>query len=186
MTNLRFAITGGPGAGKTTILSALAGRGYIHAPESARAIIRKRLVVGLSARPQLEQFGKDILRMDIARYRETPVINQPVFFDRGVIDALYVLDQQSAISSAKTEAHIKSFPYNEVVFLMPSWKDIYSTDAERDQTFAESIEVSEGLRKWYARWGYETVEMPRADISKRVDFVLQAIKCALTNEYSAR
>src|SRR5262249_13162472 len=37
MTNLRSVITGGPGAGKTTTLNALAEQGYICAPDSARA-----------------------------------------------------------------------------------------------------------------------------------------------------
>src|SRR5689334_383100 len=71
MINLRFVITGGPGTGKTTILHALAARGYICAAESARAIIRERLASGLSPRPPLAQFGDEILQRDIARYRET-------------------------------------------------------------------------------------------------------------------
>jgi predicted ATPase len=41
MANLRFIITGGPGAGKTTTLEALAERGYYYVPEVARAIIRQ-------------------------------------------------------------------------------------------------------------------------------------------------
>src|SRR5215510_7365808 len=98
MPNLRFVITGGPGAGKTTILHALAERGYRYAAESARAIIRERLASGLRSRPPLAQFGNEILRRDIARYRETRVTDHPVFFDRGIVDALFMLDQQQAIS----------------------------------------------------------------------------------------
>ena len=139
MTNLRFVITGGPGAGKTTILNALAQHGYIYASDSARAIIRERLASGLSPRPPLEQFGKDILHMDIARYQETPVIDRPVFFDRGIVDALYLLDQQNAVAPGEAEEYVRSFPYNEVVLLMPPWEEIYSTDSERDQTFSESV-----------------------------------------------
>src|SRR5499427_3378630 len=103
MTNLRFVITGGPGAGKTTILNALAARGYMHAVESARAIIRERLANGLSPRPPLAQFGHEILHRDIARYRETRVTDHPVFFDRGIVDALGILDQQQAMSPGEVE-----------------------------------------------------------------------------------
>src|SRR5215475_8237423 len=81
MPNLRFVLTGGPGAGKTTVLEALAACGYTYVPESARALIRQRLAAGLSPRPPLEQFGQNILRMDISRYRNTPVTDAPVFFD---------------------------------------------------------------------------------------------------------
>src|SRR5215510_5098026 len=180
MTNLRFVITGGPGAGKTTILNALAERGYMYVAESARAIIRERLASGLSPRPPLAQFGNAILHRDIARYRETRVTDRPVFFDRGIVDALGILDQQHALALREAEAYVRSFPYNRVVLLMPPWEDIYRTDAERDQTFAESVQVCEGLRTWYARWGYETIEVPRTAIDQRVNFILQTVAYALT------
>ena len=176
MTNLRFVITGGPGAGKTTILNALAERGYLYAAESARAIIRERLAKGLSPRPPLEQFGNAILHRDIARYRGTRVTDHPVFFDRGIVDALYVLDQQHAISPGKASEYVRSFPYNKVVLLIPPWEEIYRTDSERDQTFSESVQVCEGLRKWYARWDYETIEVPRTAIDQRVNFILQTVE----------
>src|SRR5215813_12168470 len=181
MTNLRFVITGGPGAGKTTILKALAERGYRYAAESARAIIRERLASGLSPRPPLAQFGNEILQRDIVRYRETRVTDHPVFFDRGIVDALGVLAQQHAIALGEAEAYVRSFPYNQVVLLMPPWEDIYQTDAERDQTFAESVQVCEGLRTWYARWDYETIEVPRTAIDQRVNFILQTVEYALTS-----
>jgi predicted ATPase len=180
MTNLRFVITGGPGAGKTTTLNALAERGYIYAPDSARAIIRERLASGLSPRPPLEQFGADILQMDIARYHEIPITDHPVFFDGGIVGALCFLDQLNALSPKKAEDYVRSFPYNKVVFLMPPWEEIYRTDSERDQTFSESVQVFEGLRKWYARWGYETIEAPRTTVDQRVNFILQTVEYALT------
>ena len=180
MTNLRFVMTGGPGAGKTTVLRALAERGYTHVAESARAIIRERLASGLRPRPPLEQFGHEILQRDIARYRETRATDHPVFFDRGIVDALGVLDQQQAIALGEAEAYVRSFPYNKVVLLMPPWEAIYRTDAERDQTFAEAVQVCEGLRTWYAWWGYETIEVPRTAIDQRVNFILQTVEYALT------
>jgi predicted ATPase len=180
MTNLRFVITGGPGGGKTTTLNALAERGYIYAPDSARAIIRERLACGLSPRLPLEQFGNGILQMDIARYRETSVTDHPVFFDGGIVGALCFLDQLNAISLGKAEEYVRSFPYNKVVIFMPPWEEIYRTDAERDQTFSESVQVFESLRKWYAWWGYETVEAPRATVDRRVNFILQTVEHALT------
>ncbi|WP_435102063.1 AAA family ATPase [Arhodomonas sp. AD133] len=43
----RFVITGGPGAGKTTVLATLEERGYHCVPESAREMIRCRLLLTL-------------------------------------------------------------------------------------------------------------------------------------------
>ena len=180
MTNLRFIMTGGPGAGKTTILQALAERGYRYVAESARAIIRERLAHGLRPRPPLAQFGHEILQRDITRYRETRVTDHPVFFDRGIVDALRMLDHQQALAPGEVEAYVRSFPYHKVVLLMPPWEAIYRTDSERDQTFAEAVQVCEGLRTWYARWGYETMEVPRTAIDQRVNFILQTIEYTLT------
>src|SRR5262250_602611 len=72
-------------------LNAIAARGYMCVPESARAIIRERLASGLRPRPPLVQFGHEMLQRDIARYRETQAADHPVFFDRGIVDALGVL-----------------------------------------------------------------------------------------------
>jgi predicted ATPase len=174
--NLRFVITGGAGAGKTTVLDALAERGYICVAESARAIIRERLASGVSPRPPLAQFGHEILQRDIARYRETRATDHPVFFDRGIVDALGILDQQHAISLREAEEYIRSFPYNQMVLLMPPWEAIYRTDAERDQTFAESVQGFESLRTWYARWDYQIIEVPRSAVDQRVDFILQTVE----------
>jgi predicted ATPase len=134
----------------------------------------------LSPRPPLAKFGNEILLRDIARYRETPITDHPVFFDRAIVDALGILDQQQVISPGEVEEYVRSFPYNEVVLLMPPWEAIYRTDSERDQTFAEAVQVFEGLRTWYARWGYETIEVPRTAIDHRVNFILQTVEHALT------
>jgi predicted ATPase len=184
MTNLRFVITGSPGAGKTTVLRALAARGYMCATESARAIIRERLASGLPPRPPLAQFGHEILQRDIVSYRETRVTDHPVFFDRGIVDALGILDQQQGLSPEEVAEYVRSFPYNELVLLMPPWEAIYRTDSERDQTFAEAVQVCEGLRTWYARWGYETIEVPCTAIDQRVNFILQIVEYALTRQSS--
>src|SRR6516162_11885472 len=113
MSNLRFVMTGGPGAGKTTTLEALAVRGFRYVPDSARAIIKRRKQAGLSPRPAPEQFGRAMLEADMSQYRETRVQCDPVFFDRGVCDAVGFLFLRGAISQEEAAARIKEFPYNE-------------------------------------------------------------------------
>ena len=81
-------VTGGPSAGKTTLLTELAAMGYAIVDESARAIIAERLARGESPRPNPAAFAREILRRDIQKY-----VNQPqgltwTFFDRSLIEAL--------------------------------------------------------------------------------------------------
>lgn len=176
MANLRFVVTGGPGAGKTTTLAALAERGFLYIPESARTIIGQRKAAGLSPRPAPEQFGAEMLTADIAKYRETPVHTQPVFFDRSVWDALGFLYFQGALSEAEVAVYGQEFQYNETVFWMPPWREIYRVDAERDQGFAEAITVGENIRQWYRRWHYSIIEVPRGSVEERAELILQTIK----------
>jgi predicted ATPase len=173
--NRRFVLTGGPGGGKSTLLDALAERGYRIAPEAARRLIKGRLSLGLPPRPDPVTFARDILHWDMEQHRAAADHNGTTFFDRGVLDALYMLDLESALSRDEIASHIQAFPYNGTVFLLPPWEAIYAMDSERDQTFEESVAVFEGMKRWYARWGYQTVEVPRAGVEARVSFILHAI-----------
>lgn len=178
MNNL-FVITGGPGGGKTTILTALAECGYNFAQESARNIIKERLAVGLSARPEPVSFAQEILSADIDKYRKA-ASGCYTFFDRGVLDALYMLNEENALTHEQAEQYIHDFPYNRTIFLLPPWKAIYVTDSERDQTFEQAVEVYEGIKRWYLQWDYEVLEVPRSPIEKRVSFILEAVDNTLT------
>jgi predicted ATPase len=51
MSNHFFVVTGGPGAGKTSLITELARRGFHTIPESGRAIIREELQSGGDAPP---------------------------------------------------------------------------------------------------------------------------------------
>ncbi|MEH6708484.1 MAG: AAA family ATPase [Alloalcanivorax venustensis] len=173
--NWRFVVTGGPGGGKSTLLDALAERGYRIAPEAARRLIKERLAAGLPPRPDPVTFARAILDSDMEHYRAAADDDGIAFFDRGVLDALYMLDLESALSRDEIASLIQAFPYNDTVFLLPPWEAIYAMDSERDQTFEESVAVFEGMKRWYARWGYQTVEVPRASVEARVSFILDAI-----------
>lgn len=173
--NSRYVLTGGPGAGKTTVLNALSERGYRFAPESARRIIKERLRKGLSRRPEPAVFASEILQADIEQYRQFHSSHEPVFYDRGVLDALYMLDAAAALPGDTAARYVRDFPYNNVVFLLPPWAHIYATDAERDQTLEEAQGVFERMQQWYSSWGYETVEVPRLDVISRAAFILETV-----------
>ncbi|HJZ72116.1 MAG TPA: AAA family ATPase [Vicinamibacterales bacterium] len=166
-------VTGGPGTGKTTLLTALAGQGFACVHDSARAIIQDRLRRGLSARPDPAEFATAILRMDIERYRQAPTEADLVFFDRAIPDALCMLNDLGLLSMAEAEQSVLDFPYFRQVFVAPPWEAIYTTDSERDQRFAESVHVHRCASDWYGALGFELIELPRVSVEQRCDFVLQ-------------
>src|SRR5215510_6674463 len=93
MLTQRIVFAGGPGSGKTTLLHALRLRGYPVVGDSARAIIQARKSQSLSPRPPPLEFAQAILRLDIQQYGEHASQAGLVFFERGVVDALGMLQE---------------------------------------------------------------------------------------------
>lgn len=104
--NHRFIITGGPGSGKSTVLNTLSELGYRVELESARKIIKERLAAGLSPRPNPTSFANEVFREDIAKYQQT-ASGDIVFFDRGVLDALYMLSAESALAGDEIGRYVQ-------------------------------------------------------------------------------
>ena len=168
--NNRFVFAGGPGAGKTTVLDALKVRGFYSVPDVARAIIKSRLDAGLSPRPERIEFANSIFDTDVANYQAAPS-SEVCFFDRGVVDSLGMLRQCNALSEDEIDLNLRRYSYNEIVFLFPPWEEIYQTDGERDQTFAESVRVFDSVKSWYSRCGYLNQEVPFGTVNERVAFI---------------
>src|SRR5215475_2513462 len=89
MENL-YIITGGPGAGKTTVLTELQSRGFHCAPEVAREIIQEQVRNGGGALPWKDRalFTNLMLERSIESYRTHSSANEPTFFDRAIPDSL--------------------------------------------------------------------------------------------------
>ena len=62
--------------------------------------------------------------------------------------------------------------YDETVFVVPPWPEIYRQDGERRHGMDEALAEYEPLLATYRRLGYRLVELPRVDIAARADFVL--------------
>jgi predicted ATPase len=92
-----------------------------------------------------------------------------------------MLDECEALSSDELEAHVQEFRFNQVAFVMPPRQAIYRCDTERDQSFVQSVSVFDDLRNWYARWGYQLVEVPRVAVDERVDFLIETAAAVLTS-----
>lgn len=174
--NSRFVLTGGPGSGKTSVLQALQKRELCIAPESARQIIQTRLSKQLPPRPDAKTFADEVLRADIDKYHQLCAEDEPTFYDRGVLDALYMLNTIGALSHLDKARKVVAYPYNSVAFIFAPWAEIYTTDTERDQSFAESVQVYEGLKQWYTHWGYSLIEVPNLSIEERAEFVLDVVE----------
>lgn len=172
-----FIFTGGPGSGKTSVLNELAQRGYLIVPEVARAIIKQQQDIGGNAIHTGDRiaFLDLMLEQSIADYQKMQSEKTAIFFDRGIPD-LYGYSKAFCKGVAKkTNDAIAHFRYNKTVFLFPPWVEIYETDQERQQDFAEALKTYDALKAAYHHCGYILMEMPKVSVKKRADFILRAL-----------
>src|SRR4051794_15419066 len=86
-----YILSGGPGGGKTSLLEFLAAKGYTYIQETARQMIRERLLNGLSPRPDPGSFAQELFFKDYNNYISNVNNSTPLFFDRSFVDSAALL-----------------------------------------------------------------------------------------------
>jgi len=170
-------VTGGPGAGKSTLIAALAHAGFAVVAEAGRAVIREQQASGGDALPWRDRaaFAHAMLARDLAAYDAHRAASAPVFFDRGIADVVGYLRleglpvPEAMLSAARARRYAR-------VFICPPWPDIYVTDAERKQTPETAARTYDAMVEAYTGLGYPLIEVPRASVAARIDFMLEAIR----------
>ena len=70
---------------------------------------------------------------------------------------------------------IASYRFHATVFVLPPWEVIYANDAERDQSFAEAVDVHAKVVRWYQSCGYDLNEVPCLPVAQRAEHVLRIL-----------
>ncbi|MET8263674.1 AAA family ATPase [Micromonospora arida] len=170
-----IVITGGPGAGKTTLIDSLRRAGHACVDEAGRQIIQDQMLIGGPALHTGDSrlFAEVMLSWAIRSYRQARQHPGPVFFDRGIPDLVgyYLLLGQPV--PAHVTAAVRLFRYNQRVFIAPPWPQIYTTDSERRQDFPEAVRTHDAMVAAYTQHGYELSTLPRKDVTSRVQFIQQ-------------
>jgi predicted ATPase len=176
-----FVITGGPGSGKSSLITALRQHGYQHTIEAGRAIIQDQVSIGGRALPWGDRvlFAELMLAWEMRSYQLAQVSGGVVFFDRAVPDVLGYLRLVNLTIPEHVRKAVETFRYNRRVFIAPPWREIFSPDEERKQDFEEAIRTYNAMMAVYGELGYELIEIPRVSVDARVRFVLLHVsECA--------
>lgn len=189
-----IVLSGGPGAGKTSLLQALSGLGYITVAESGRAVIQQQRARAGDALPwrNRQAFATAMLDRDRRQYRRysgrgghppdrrlRDVKNRSWrFFDRGVVDVLGYARLERLHESAAMRWAARRYRYAPEVLMLPPWPDIYRHDQERKQTLKEAERTFQVLWDTYLDQGYRPLLVPRGTIRERRDWVLSHLGLA--------
>ncbi|MFZ4928082.1 AAA family ATPase [Chryseobacterium sp. Mn2064] len=173
-------ITGGPGAGKTTLLNELSRRGFITVPEEGRRIIREQIDTHGEGLPwkNKEYFAELMFDASVKIFQKMrdSSSSEIVFFDRGIVDTLGYLNLENIPIPHEMRVKAKEMMYHKSVFILPPWKAIYENDEERKQTFEVAESTFNHIKRIYQEYSYNLVEVPKAEVSERADFILDFIR----------
>ncbi|KAA0993328.1 AAA family ATPase [Dyadobacter aurulentus] len=173
----KIIISGGPGAGKSSLLGGLEKAGFCCIPEVSRKLIRGQVEAGTNMVPWVDLAGFARLCLEeMVRDFEYAGNNGLTFFDRGIPDIIAYLRFGGLDVDHAYLIAAKKYRYACNVFVAPSWEAIYVNDAERWQTFAEANALYFEIKKMYTTLGYHVIELPFASVGERVEFTLTKLE----------
>ena len=174
--NQFYILTGSPGSGKSSILTALSKKSFSVIEEPARKILaQQRLIDGEGVYDRNPFLFKELMLSCMLTDYEHASKHDIVFFDRGIPDIIAYSKNFGLISGAELQAS-KIYRYNTMVFFLPAWKDIYVNDTERKISFEQAQIFEDDLRQIYKKLGYQLVDVPFNPIEDRVSFILNRIR----------
>jgi len=163
----RIAITGAMGSGKSTLLVELRKYGFVVVPEPARIVLAEQRAAGGHGVPERnpQRFCELMLERMKRDYDEHP----RAFYDRGIPD-LVGYAHLFGLEPPRVDDH----RYDDRVFVLPAWREIYVTDDERKMTFEMAEAFGENVQRIYEGLGYEIVEVPKDTPDARARFIIGA------------
>lgn len=178
----KYVITGGPHAGKSTILRKLQKQGHPCVEEAALLVIeRLNDTIGIDAQirwrddNQLD-FQQLVSTTQIKNELQLNTSNHKVcFLDRGLHDGLAYMNFHNKTPPEAYLTQLENTSY-ETIFLMDlvtPYDERGETGRTLNQQAAEKI--SNALHQVYTNYGYNVIKVPMLALDERVAFVLNHI-----------
>ena len=177
MKSKKIVITGGPGTGKSSIIHNLEDKGEKCLHEISRQVTLEAQKEGID-QLFLEQpllFSEKLLegRLDQFRIAREYELDH-IFIDRGLPDVVAYMDYFSTNYPEVFHQTCENNKY-DLIFILPPWREIYTSDNERYESYEEALKISSYLYSTYRRYGYDPIEVPKLSVEERTNFILDKI-----------
>lgn len=121
------------------------------------------------------QFNLNLLHGRIGQFNDALKLDDDLcFFDRGIPDVLAYMDYFKQDYGADFIEASEKNQYDSV-FMVPPWREIYTSDNERLETYEESEALHEHLMETYGRFGFQPILVPKLSVQKRIHFILEEL-----------
>lgn len=181
MKTKKIVITGGPATGKTAIVDYLIAKNYICYEEIIRKLTAEAQNSGditeahsnpIALVTDSKKFNTRLIDLRIEDFKSAEQLNTKVcFFDRGIPDVLAYMSYFNQSIDKKFIDICNTYIY-DYIFLLPPWKDIYTDDEERFETFEQASDIYHKLKETYHNFGYKIIEVPFGPIIDRTNFIM--------------
>ena len=181
----RIVITGGPGTGKTFLVRELEKAGYqcyhevireMTSSVIAEAGTSEDLINPLAFVSDPLTFNRNLLQSRLKQFIHATHSQEPfVFYDRGMPDVLAYMDYFEQPYSKTFSSPCAESRY-DLIFLLPPWKEIYSRDSERFETFEQACEIHDHLERTYTNFGYRVLPVGIGPVKERMRYILNTLK----------
>lgn len=169
----KIVLIGGPGTGKSTVLKTLKKEGFHCYDEISREVTLKAQKDGIE-QLFLEEpilFSKLLLegrenQYDSAENSDANI----VFFDRGIPDIPAYMDYVETQYPTYFLEKSKKYKY-DMIFHFAPWKEIYTSDNERYESFSDAKKIDGFLVRTYKNLGYTPIKVPFDTVANRVNFI---------------
>ncbi|MEZ9231612.1 AAA family ATPase [Vibrio amylolyticus] len=169
-------ISGGPGAGKTTLINALSQRGYLTFSESSRQLIEEQSLLSDGILPWSNLIGFANLCLSVMEEQKQAAhrSRRVAFMDRAIPDICAYLKQGKLEIADKFVAG--SAGYHPQAFLCKPEASIYVQDDVRPYPFEEALEIHQQLHDTYLELGFEVIEISWGTVEQRVEELLEHLE----------
>lgn len=171
---MKIVLTGGPGRGKTTLLTVLAGMGFRVIPEMARGVIEEEQKKDSDCLPwrNLYSFQKKVAKLQ--QEQEHSYDGKEFILDRGIIDGHgYSLMGGVQTPELIVKIGLRRYPLVLLLDELP----FYENDSVRKETKEEGRIAHSYIRKAYHELGHKTLNVPFIGApAKRAEYVVQLLE----------